>query len=79
MLGLTAQLSEAVLGALDLLLRWIVLRVCEGNTQCLLRVLEFASRLLDELYDQARATVRVRCGPQCCNQCTMLSIMTILA
>jgi hypothetical protein len=48
-----------VLGALDLLLRWIVLRVCEGNTQCLLRVLELASRLLDELYDQARASIRV--------------------
>ena len=46
------QLGEAVLGALDLLLRWVVLRVCEGNTQCLLRVLELASRLLDCLYDQ---------------------------
>jgi len=50
-----------VLGALDLLLRWVVLRVCEGNTQCLLRILELASRLLDSLYDQVRRLYFVYC------------------
>ena len=58
------QLNEAVLGALDLLLRWVVLRVCEGNTQCLLRILELAGRLLDNLYDQVRRDLPCReaCG-----------------
>lgn len=39
--------AEAALAALDLLLRWAVLRLCDphGNTTCLLRVLELCQAL----------------------------------
>ncbi len=47
---------EAVLAALDLVLRWIVLRMCEGNTQALLKVCELARALLDALYEHVRAS-----------------------
>jgi cytoskeleton-associated protein 5 len=43
--------AEAALAALDLLLRWAVLRLCDphGNTTCLLRVLELCAALLGAL------------------------------
>ncbi len=65
------QLNDAVLGALDLLLRWVVLRVCEGNTQCLLRILELASRLLDSLYDQVGRLLVVVTGQWWKNAATL--------
>ena len=39
--------AEAALAALDLLLRWTALRLCDphGNTTCLLRVLELCQAL----------------------------------
>lgn len=45
------DMLEAVERSLDLILRWIVLRVCDGNTQCLLRVLELARHVLELLGD----------------------------
>ena len=43
-------------------LRWIVLRVCDANPQCLTKVLELARELLDLLYDEARAQPRTLKG-----------------
>ena len=43
---------DAMLAALDLLLRWIVLRVCDANPQALTKVLELARELLEYLYDE---------------------------
>ncbi|XP_074572008.1 protein MOR1-like isoform X1 [Curcuma longa] len=37
---------------LDILLRWFVLRFCESNTTCLLKVLEFLPELCDVLKDE---------------------------
>ncbi|XP_039113731.1 protein MOR1 [Dioscorea cayenensis subsp. rotundata] len=37
---------------LDVLLRWFVLRFCESNTTCLLKVLEFLPELVDTLKDE---------------------------
>ncbi|CAA0825263.1 Protein MOR1 [Striga hermonthica] len=37
---------------LDIILRWIVLRFCESNTSCLLKVLEFLPELLDVLRNE---------------------------
>ncbi|KAL3643399.1 Protein MICROTUBULE ORGANIZATION 1 [Castilleja foliolosa] len=37
---------------LDILLRWFVLRFCESNTSCLLKVLEFLPELLDMLRNE---------------------------
>ncbi|GER25405.1 microtubule organiziation 1 family protein [Striga asiatica] len=37
---------------LDIILRWIVLRICESNTSCLLKVLEFLPELLDVLRNE---------------------------
>lgn len=42
-------LLPEITASLDLLLRWAVVRVCEGNTQALVRVLEALRALLDEL------------------------------
>ena len=36
--------------------RWLVLRICEANTQCLLKVCDLAKRLLDALYEQVMPT-----------------------
>ena len=41
------DLSEAALSSLDLLLRWAALRICDANTQSLLKVLEMCRALLD--------------------------------
>ena len=49
------RMLEAVEASLDLILRWVVLRVCDGNTQCLLRVLDLARQLLDLLGDVVRS------------------------
>lgn len=45
--------AEAELAALDLLLRWAVVRLCDphGNTTCLLRMLELCQALLGLLVD----------------------------
>lgn len=45
---------DAVLAALDLVFRWIVLRLCEGNMQALLKVCELTRSLLDAMYENVR-------------------------
>ena len=47
LLGQLADIPEAAVSNLDLLLRWAVLRMCDGNTQCLLKVLEMCKALLE--------------------------------
>ena len=47
LLGQLSDIPDAALSNLDLLLRWAVLRMCDGNTQCLLKVLEMCKALLE--------------------------------
>uniref|UniRef100_A0A804R0R4 TOG domain-containing protein n=1 Tax=Zea mays TaxID=4577 RepID=A0A804R0R4_MAIZE len=44
---------KEVIELLDILLRWFVLRFCESNTTCLLKVLDFLPELFDILKDQS--------------------------
>ncbi|KAL6853776.1 hypothetical protein ACP4OV_019805 [Aristida adscensionis] len=44
---------KEVIELLDILLRWFVLRFCESNTTCLLKVLDFLPELFDLLKDQS--------------------------
>ena len=39
------DVADAAVSCLDLLLRWAVLRLCDANTQCLLKVLELCKAL----------------------------------
>ncbi|KAJ0975552.1 hypothetical protein J5N97_017517 [Dioscorea zingiberensis] len=43
---------KEIIELLDVLLRWFVLRFCESNTTCLLKVLEFLPELVDTLKDE---------------------------
>ncbi|KAH7857794.1 hypothetical protein Vadar_016518 [Vaccinium darrowii] len=43
------SIGKEVIEVIDILLRWFVLRFCESNTSCLLKVLEFLSELFDML------------------------------
>ncbi|GMP72555.1 hypothetical protein CsSME_00030538 [Camellia sinensis var. sinensis] len=45
------SIGKEIIEVLDILLRWFVLRFCESNTSCLLKVLEF----LPELFDMLRS------------------------
>ncbi|XP_062207239.1 protein MOR1 [Phragmites australis] len=45
--------GKEVVELLDILLRWFVLRFCESNTTCLLKVLDFLPELFDVLKDQS--------------------------
>ncbi|KQK10308.1 protein MOR1 isoform X2 [Brachypodium distachyon] len=45
--------GKEVIELLDILLRWFVLRFCESNTTCLLKVLDFLPELFDGLKDQS--------------------------
>ncbi|XP_072953995.1 protein MOR1-like isoform X1 [Typha angustifolia] len=45
--------GKEVIELLDILFRWFVLRLCESNTTCLLKVLEFLPELFDVLKDQS--------------------------
>ncbi|XP_062224549.1 protein MOR1-like [Phragmites australis] len=45
--------GKEVIELLDILLRWFVLRFCESNTTCLLKVLDFLPELFDFLKDQS--------------------------
>ncbi|XXG85325.1 hypothetical protein AAC387_Pa11g0421 [Persea americana] len=44
--------TKEIVELLDILLRWFVLRFCESNTTCLLKVLEFLPQLIDTLKDE---------------------------
>ncbi|KAL0039701.1 hypothetical protein WJX77_005628 [Trebouxia sp. C0004] len=41
------DVADAAVSCLDLLLRWAVLRLCDANTQCLLKVLDLCKALFD--------------------------------
>ncbi|XP_073061679.1 LOW QUALITY PROTEIN: protein MOR1-like [Primulina eburnea] len=43
------SIKMEVIEVLDVLLKWFVMRFCESNTSCLLKVLEFLHELLDML------------------------------
>ncbi|XP_058078323.1 protein MOR1 isoform X2 [Magnolia sinica] len=44
--------GKEIIELVDILLRWFVLRFCESNTTCLLKVLEFLPELIDTLKDE---------------------------
>ncbi|KAL5994649.1 Protein MICROTUBULE ORGANIZATION 1 [Asimina triloba] len=44
--------SKEIIELVDILFRWFVLRFCESNTTCLLKVLEFLPELIDTLKDE---------------------------
>ncbi|MCL7034943.1 hypothetical protein MKW94_023873 [Papaver nudicaule] len=44
--------AKDMIELLDILLKWSVLRFCESNTTCLLKVLEFLPELFDALKDE---------------------------
>lgn len=47
------SVGKEIIEVLDILLRWSVLRFCESNTTCLLKVLEFLPELFDFLRGEA--------------------------
>ncbi|CAL9199780.1 unnamed protein product [Musa hybrid cultivar] len=47
--------KKEIIELLDILLRWFVLRFCESNTTCLLKVLEFLPELFGVLKDEGYA------------------------
>ncbi|KAK9681891.1 hypothetical protein RND81_10G035200 [Saponaria officinalis] len=49
------SLGKDVIEVMDILLRWFVLRICESNTTCLLKVLEFLTELLEALKSEGYA------------------------
>ncbi|KAK4798359.1 hypothetical protein SAY86_030685 [Trapa natans] len=46
------SIMKEVIEVLDILLKWFVLRFCESNTTCLLKVLEFLPELFSRLKDE---------------------------
>ncbi|XP_071930544.1 protein MOR1-like isoform X1 [Coffea arabica] len=43
------SIAKDIIEVLDVLLKWFVMRICESNTSCLLKVLEFLHELFDML------------------------------
>ncbi|KAL2473261.1 Protein MOR1 [Forsythia ovata] len=46
------SIGKELIEVLDILLKWFVLRFCESNTSCLLKVLEFLPELFDTLRNE---------------------------
>lgn len=46
------SIAKEIIEVLDILLKWFVLRFCESNTSCLLKVLEFLPELFDTLANE---------------------------
>ena len=44
-IGSLENREAEAMSCMDLLLRWVVIRVCDANTQCLLKVLDLATAL----------------------------------
>lgn len=57
LLSALAEDFDAVLAALDLVFRWVVLRLCEGNMQALVKVCELTNALLNTLYENVSSGV----------------------
>ncbi|XP_051126055.1 protein MOR1 [Andrographis paniculata] len=61
------SIRRELIEVLDILLKWFVLRFCENNTSCLLKVLEFLPELLDMLRNEgytmteAEASIFIPC------------------
>uniref|UniRef100_A0A5B7AKF7 Protein MOR1 n=1 Tax=Davidia involucrata TaxID=16924 RepID=A0A5B7AKF7_DAVIN len=49
------SIGKEIIEVLDILLRWFVLRFCESNTSCLLKVLEFLPELFEILRSEGYA------------------------
>ncbi|GAB4826923.1 Protein MICROTUBULE ORGANIZATION 1 [Ancistrocladus abbreviatus] len=47
------SIGKEVIEVLDVVLRWFVLRFCESNTTCILKVLEFLPELFETLRNEA--------------------------
>ncbi|KAG9440986.1 hypothetical protein H6P81_016840 [Aristolochia fimbriata] len=47
--------AKELVELIDILLRWFVLRFCESNTTCLLKVLEFLPQLIETFRDEGYA------------------------
>ena len=64
------DIAEAAVSCLDLLLRWAVLRLCDANTQCLLKVLDLCKALFEtcqEMVSKAEACAAYNHTKQCCS------------
>jgi len=48
------DVPKEAMSCMDLLLRWLVLRMCDANTQCLLKVLDLTKALFTLMVDQVR-------------------------
>ena len=48
------SLQNEAMSCMDLLLRWIVIRICDANTQCLLRVLDLTKALFNLMASKVR-------------------------
>ena len=46
------ELEKEIMSCMDLLLQWIVARICEANTSCLLKVLDLLGKLFDIMINQ---------------------------
>lgn len=46
------SIAKEIIEVLDILLKWFVLRFCESNTSCLLKVLEFLPELFETLKNE---------------------------
>ncbi|KAI3709962.1 hypothetical protein L2E82_39732 [Cichorium intybus] len=61
------SIAKEIIEVLDVLLKWFVLRFCESNTSCLLKVLEFLPELFDTLgnenytMNEAEASIFLPC------------------
>jgi hypothetical protein len=49
------ELPKEAMSCMDLLLRWLVVRICDANTQCLLKVLDLTKALFLLMIDQVRS------------------------
>ena len=54
------DIADAAVSCLDLLLRWAVLRLCDANTQCLLKVLDLCKALFDVCQDMVSLLKAIR-------------------
>ena len=62
------ELPREAMSCMDLLLRWLVVRICDANTQCLLKVLDLTKALFQLMIDQASLATACSAGktsPSC--------------
>lgn len=54
------DIADAAVTCLDLLLRWAVLRLCDANTQCLLKVLDLCKALFDVCQEMVSLMITIK-------------------